>query len=120
VENPNLNPTFSTAVKKADQNHFNLAISNPAFEYWYILHFEKTTRPFTNGQEAKQYLARLISNYHEALPVFFTLLPKTKTAIQFSKSVVENHPEGNSRFPNPSTTVHLLVEKLINMSSSGL
>lgn len=66
VENPHQNPTFAEAVRKADQREYALAISNPAFEFWYILHFEQTTRPFGSGGEAKDYLRREhMPAYHE-------------------------------------------------------
>jgi hypothetical protein len=120
VENPNNNPTFADAVRKADRCHFSLAISNPAFEYWYILHFEPTTSPFKDGGEIKNYLRRNhIPGYEEAMPVFKCLLGQTSQAINRSKSILENHPDSGKRFPNPSTYVHQLVEELIEMSPSG-
>jgi hypothetical protein len=120
VENPNYNPTFHEAVGIADAHHYLLAISNPAFEFWYILHFERTTRPFRDGQEVKGYLEQKhIHGYSEAMPVFDLLLRYTSEAIRNSKSILENHPINDQRFPNPSTSVHLLVEELIQMSPSG-
>ena len=119
VENPHHNQTFDRAVFLADQNHYQLAVSNPAFEFWYILHFERTTRPFANGDELKEYLRRHIPGYHPSLPVFDTLVATTQTAVHNSSSILEKHPEGELRFPNPSTQVHLLVQEMIEMSPSG-
>ncbi|MBK9233710.1 MAG: RloB domain-containing protein [Anaerolineae bacterium] len=118
VENPRDNQTFGRAVHVADKNEFQLAVSNPAFEFWYILHFEHTTRPFADGDEIKEYLRRYIPGYHAAMPVF-DKLPPTRTALQHAKKILENHPQGEQRFPNPSTLVHLLAEKMIEMSPSG-
>lgn len=119
VENPHHNQTFDRAVQLADQKEFQLAISNPAFEFWYVLHFERTTRPFADGDEIKEYLKRHIPGYHPAMPVFDSLFPSTPTAIRSARSLLENHPQGEQRFPNPSTRVHLLVEVMIEMSPSG-
>ena len=119
VENPHHNQTFERAVIQADRNHYQLAVSNPAFEFWYVLHFESTTRPFANGDELKKYLRHHIPRYHPALPVFDNLVATTQTAVHNSYSILENHPEGDLRFPNPSTQVHLLVEEMIEMSPSG-
>jgi hypothetical protein len=69
VENPHHNQSFDRAVFLADQNGYQLAVSNPAFEFWYVLHFERTTRPFANGDELKEYLRRHIPGYYPALPV---------------------------------------------------
>ncbi|HBG75202.1 MAG: hypothetical protein A2X25_12870 [Chloroflexi bacterium GWB2_49_20] len=119
VENPHHNQTFDRAVFLADQNNYQLAVSNPAFEFWYILHFERTTRPFANGDELKEHLRHHIPRYQPALPVFDSLVASTQTAVQHANSILEKHPEGELRFPNPSTQVHLLVQEMIEMSPSG-
>jgi hypothetical protein len=119
VEDPHHNQTFNRAIQNADQNGFNLAVSNPAFEFWYVLHFERTTRPFTNGNELKEYLKRRIPGYQEAMPVFEELVASTHIAIQNATNILEKHPQGEQRFPNPSTNVHSLVGEMIEMSPSG-
>jgi len=120
VENPNENQTFDRAVRVADQRNYHLAVSNPAFEYWYLLHFDPaTTRPFANGREVKTYLQRFIPDYHESMPIFNQLKDSTQKAIQRARSLLENHPQGDQRFPNPSTQVYLLVEEMFEMSPSG-
>lgn len=119
VENPNHNSSFEKAVKTADKNGFHLAVSNPAFEFWYILHFEFTDRPFADGKETKTYLQNHIAAYHESMPIFDRLKDTTKKAIERSKKLLENHPQGNHAFPNPSTRVHLLVQEMIEMSLNG-
>jgi len=110
------NPTFTQAVQLADQNGLHLAISTPAFEFWYVLHFEFTTRPFDNGANLKEYLKRHIPNYYEAMDVFDYLINSTKTAIKNAKKINEIK---DNRFSNPSTYVHLVVEDMIEMSPSG-
>ena len=119
VENPHYNQTFDRAVQIADQNGFRLAISNPAFEFWYVLHFEHTTRPFSDGNDIKKYLERHLPGYHPAMSVFDALISSTQIAVRNAKQILENHPQSDCRFPNPSTLVHLLVEKMIEMSPSG-
>lgn len=119
VENPHINQTINRAVQFADQNEYQLAISNPAFEFWYILHFERTTRPFADGDELKEYLKRHIPGYHSAMQVFDSLMPSMRTALHYARSILENYPRGEQRFPNPSTRVHLLVEEMIEMSPIG-
>jgi hypothetical protein len=114
-----LNPTFDAAVQKAGGLKYHLAISNPAFEYWYILHFECTTRVFANGEEVKAYLREHhIPGYEESMPMFHQIMDKTNLAIHHAENLCENHPAQEGRFPNPSTTVHSLVKELIEMSPS--
>ena len=119
VENPRHNQTFDRAVQVADKNEYQLAVSNPAFEFWYVLHFERTTRPFADGGELKGYLTRHIPDYKPAMPVFNSLVSATPNAVRYARSILEDHPQGEVRFPNPSTSVHLLVEEMIEMSPSG-
>lgn len=119
TENLNNNPTFNQAVQVADANNYSLAISNPAFEFWYILHFESTTRPFNNGKEVKGYLKKFINNYKESMTVLPLLVGSMSAAISRAENVLQNHPDGGNRFPNPSTGVHILTAQLIDMSPSG-
>jgi hypothetical protein len=118
-EGEHYNKPFHDAVQKAQALHYQLAISNPAFEYWYILHFERTTRVFQDGKDAKDYLQKHIPDYKENMPVFPFLEEKTSYAISASRQVLETHPCKEDLFPNPSTFVYELVEELIMMSPSG-
>ncbi len=119
VENPYLNPTFNEAVKIADQEQYHLAISNPAFEFWYILHFEYTDRPFDNGMQVKEYLKRhYIPDYQPSKKIFNELILSIDKARKHACKLQEKQPQSQNHFPNPSTQVHLLVEKMISMSSS--
>jgi hypothetical protein len=83
------------------------------------LHFESPTRPFANGDGIKEYLRSHIPGYNLALLVFDSLVASTQTAVQHANGILEKHPEGELRFPNPSTQVHLLVQEMIEMSPSG-
>ncbi len=120
VENPNINSSFYIAVSMADARGYSLAISNPAFEFWYIVHFECTTLPLADGREAKKYLQQhYIPEYQESMDVFNKyLVDNTLKAINNAKSILKSHND-DQRFPNPSTQVHLLVEEMIKMSSFG-
>lgn len=97
------------AVDYAEQEGLEVAISNPCIEYWYILHFEETTRPFMNGEEAKQWLRRYIQNYEENTSVFELIRNNTDIAIERAERIYNRHPDGNLRFPNPSTCIYKLV-----------
>lgn len=50
-EFPPNNTLFQPAVEAARQNSFKLAVSNPAFEVWLLLHFRYTARSFTDNNE---------------------------------------------------------------------
>lgn len=102
--------TFRVAVQRADHEQIKLAISNPCFEYWYLLHFQDTGTPFYHGQEVKQALRRYIRDYQEHSDCSEQLLPQTHIALERARRRHELHPErAHDRFPNPSTTVYELV-----------
>lgn len=114
------NPSFYPAVKKARASGFQLAISNPAFEYWYLLHFKETTRPFRDASALLRALKQTdcLPQYGKSEDVFYDLLPKMDIAIKRASRIFENHPDKRTEFPNPSTLVFKLVLKLKQMADT--
>lgn len=49
---------MNDAEQKAQAKGIHLAISNPCFEYWVLLHFEDTAPPHTRCDEMISYLKR--------------------------------------------------------------
>ncbi len=49
-------PKIREAIKLAEQKGVKMAISNPSFEFWLVLHFEKFT---TTGIQQREILSRL-------------------------------------------------------------
>ncbi len=119
VEAPTPHESLARAVNKAESNNFEVVLSNPCFEYWYILHFKKTSAPFNRSQDAKAALRREHPAYNESdTTIFNVVYPKTSDAIKHSKEVLkEQHNDSEDLSDcNPSTHVHKIVEYLQNMS----
>jgi hypothetical protein len=109
--------SLSRAANKARDNKLEVILSNPCFEYWYILHFRKTSAPFSTSQEAKSALRREHRSYCESdTTIFDVVYPKTADAIKHSKEVLkEQHNDVEDLSDcNPSTHVHKIVEYLQN------
>ena len=109
--------SLSRAVNKAEGNRLEVILSNPCFEYWYILHFRKTSAPFGTSQEAKSALRREHCAYCDSdTTIFEVVYPKTADAIKHSKEVLrEQHNDAEDLSDcNPSTHVHKIVEYLQN------
>ncbi len=104
------------AVDKAKANNLNLAVSNPAFEYWYLLHFKSTTQPFADASEVKTALRKVMPDYEKNQNILPKIYDRTNEAISRAKEVARHAPP-NDPFPNPSTSVFKLVESLQAMSS---
>lgn len=107
--------SLSRAVDKARGNKLEVILSNPCFEYWYILHFRKTSAPFNTSQAAKSALKREHPAYCESdTTIFDVVYPMTAEAIKRSKEVLrEQHDNAEDLSDrNPSTHVHKIVEYL--------
>ena len=117
-ENPP-HASFSRAVNQARGNRLELAVSTPAFEYWYLLHYEYTTRPFRNADEIAKALKTHVPDYEKCQDVYndCRLSERTSVAIKPAKRVWSHWADEQGQFPNPSTLVFQLVEKLQGMSA---
>lgn len=111
------NSSFARAVSLARTNNINLAISNPSFEFWFLLHFEKTDRPFSNADEIIEYLKNYIPEYDKGKSVFNELENKTIVAISNVSNIRNNSLDNWKNFPNPSTGVDILVTEILSLIS---
>ena len=57
--------SLDEAVNKANGNNIEVILSNPCFEFWYILHFKKTSAPFNSSQKVKSSLRKFYKNYQD-------------------------------------------------------
>ena len=117
VEAPTPHESLANAIIKAKYNKLEVILSNPCFEYWYILHFRKTSAPFNTSQDAKSALRQKHPAYSESdTTIFDVIYPKTSDAIKRSKEVLkEQHNDAEDLSDcNPSTHVHKIVEYLQN------
>jgi len=48
VEDEHHRESLQEAIRLLKQNHFEIALSNPCFEVWYLAHFVKTDKTFLN------------------------------------------------------------------------
>jgi hypothetical protein len=105
------------AIQKARDNDLSMIISNPCFEYWYILHFRKTGKSCPRhklcselNNELKQ---RGCKAYNKSGCDFFDqIYPLTETAIKNAKDILRSqyHNESDLRKCDPSTHVYKIVE----------
>ncbi|MCD6163204.1 MAG: RloB domain-containing protein [candidate division Zixibacteria bacterium] len=119
VEAPHPQETLDQAYNKAQKHKIKIILSNPCFEYWYLLHFEKTSRLMQSCDETIRLLKNYHSSYYESdLSIIEKVLERKDTAIQNSIEVINEKQWGNDlRKCNPSTHVYKLVEHLFKMQS---
>jgi hypothetical protein len=111
---------LSKARKMAQAKEIQIAISNPCFEFWYLLHFQYTTKFFKDYQSVRSTLNSYLVGYEKTFDVFEQLSPKTKDAIQRAKQLKKYHQKNGKLTPfgiavNPFSDVYKLVENLIGM-----
>ena len=98
---------FNWAEKK---NQHHVAISNPCFELWLLLHFEEATNCDT-VQKITDKLRRHITAYNKKIPGDKITLKNVKEAILRAKA--HDHSK-EAAIPGSGTTqVHRLVEKIM-------
>ena len=71
---------WHTAIDQAKALKIGLAISNPSFEFWYLLHYQDHFGALTR-QKAKQMIEAHLPGYEKADRLYPVLQPLTKHAI---------------------------------------
>lgn len=117
-------PVFYDAINKAASQKISLAVSNPCVEFWFYLHFDRTTVALANAHEAIRKLKSRISDYDKNQTTLKRILlqrvlPLTNTAIENANwCLVEMRKTGSDDYPNPCTTVGELVKILQEMAEN--
>jgi hypothetical protein len=100
----------SDAVAAARKKDVNLAISNPCFEYWLLLHFELCAAPLTCFDDVRNRLTRHLPRYDKSRLCFADFAPGVDDAIRHARSRCE--ALGTEHTRNPSTGVWALVRQV--------
>lgn len=99
------------AVNLARKVEVNLAISNPCFEYWLLLHFEDCMRPMSEYRQVERRLRRYVPHYDKAALVFADYAEGLQAAIDRAKTGCPTGEPPHRRCP--STSVWPLVEAML-------
>lgn len=107
---------FNQAIALARKNGFNVAYSNQAFEYWFLLHFNLYRGPL-HRQNYADMLSKLTGiqyskNEGFGAVMYNRLYHMQSQAIRNATVVLDEISHGNPAIEESSTTVHLLVEEL--------
>ena len=110
-----VHPRFAQAKDMARGNGIRLAISNPCFELWGILHYQECDAPL-DRHECQKMLGELCPGYSNKKGKVFddpeVIESKYRDAVgRAENSLTRRREEGNPE-GNPSTTVHRLTEHI--------
>jgi len=118
---------ISEIATLVNQKKYNMAMSNPAFEVWLLLHVKDITeysadelQELFENRRLSQHrtrldreLTRICGSYNKHSPNLDHYLPTVKTAILRAEALLR---DPNERWPNYfGTHVYKIVEKIIPM-----
>lgn len=111
IKKPNDKETFNEALALAERNNINVAYSNDAFEIWLLLHFQAVSGEMHRDVVCDKLKAHL-GSYEHGDDIFDKLDALYPEALKRAKQMLRAAEGTNPVDANPSTTVHLLTEKL--------
>jgi hypothetical protein len=99
---------LDAASRLSERAGVSLAVSNPCFELWLLLHFDDCHSHVDGAADAVRRLARHLPAYDKARLVFADFAPGVEEAIERATSLDDGQPVG----PNPSSAVWRLVSMI--------
>lgn len=103
-------PKIPDARQQARDNAINLAISNPCFELWLLLHFREQ-HAHVERKPITKLLRNHIPDYRKRVP-FETLRDGYSEAVLRAQQLDKHHIDVGNEGDNPSTNVYLLTERI--------
>jgi hypothetical protein len=112
VEWPRNHPGLSDAVRQARENDIRLAITNPCFELWLILHFNDH-RAWLDNDDARRLRRRLDGSPGKSLEAV-KYMPLVAAAARRAADLEARHQKNATVFPhdNPSSGMHRLIASI--------
>jgi hypothetical protein len=109
VEWPRNHPGLDDALQQARANGINLAVSNPCFEVWLILHFQDHSSWLDNDQARR--LRRQVDGSNDKGLEASKYMPLTSDATRRAAGLEKRHLRDSTAFPhdNPSSGMHRLL-----------
>jgi hypothetical protein len=104
-------PYLAEAQQQARDNGISVAVSNPCFELWALLHFQDQ-RAHIDRREVRRLCQQHMPRYDKRLPCE-VLLERYPAALRRSTALVEWHHTRDTDGENPSTGVHRLTEEIM-------
>lgn len=110
VEWPQHHPHLAKAMALAEKNGVHLAISNPCFELWLLLH-HKSHSGFLDTKAAERSSRTLDKRPGKSIDAI-AYMPKRKEAARRAKALEKSHAQAGTIFPhdNPSSGMHRFLD----------
>lgn len=115
VEKFGRNRQLPQALDMATQNRITLALSNPCFEFWILLHFERVGSSFQDCQQVIRKLRGHLPGYQKGDPdVFQQIAGRLDNAVSHAEHIMKTQWQHETDVcrKDPSSEVYLLVQLL--------
>lgn len=109
---------IADARQKAAANGVRVAISNPCFELWLLLHFQEQNAHIERDR-AQSACREHMPEYRKEVP-FDTLFSRYQEAVQRSLTLEHWQETRGCAGENPSTDVHRLTERIMELGREEL
>lgn len=107
-------PNYKKAVDAASEYHLDVIYSVPCFEYWLLLHYERTTKPGVADDVISHLMKHHLRTYDKSdKGIFKHFRGKLEDAKKNAAWALERAESADA--DNPSTKVHILVRYLQNI-----
>ena len=103
-------PNVEDAKQQARDNSLEIAISNPCFELWLLLHFQDQNAHIDRNP-LKHLCIKHMPGYVKT-PFCDALFPNLATAIARAAKLDKRNESNSKPFANPSTGVYRLIQKI--------
>jgi hypothetical protein len=110
-------PGVPEAKKQAKDNNLMVAISNPCFELWALLHFQNQTG-FISRHDAQRLVKTYIPEYEKKLPCEL-LMKRIEDAFRRADELRIQNSRNQCAGNNPSTDVDHLVQNILGVRNSA-
>lgn len=102
---------FNRALELAKINNIHVAYSNDAFELWFLLHYQDLWAATHRDQLYKILSTHRNEKYEKPLDLYKEIKSLRSVALKRAAKLLKS--DQSPADCNPSTTIHILVEKLI-------
>lgn len=102
---------FNRALELAKINNIHVAYSNDAFELWFLLHYQDLWAATHRDQLYKILSTHRNEKYEKPLDLYKEIKSLRSIALKRAAKLLKS--DKSPADCNPSTTIHILVEKLI-------
>ncbi|MCX7045621.1 MAG: RloB family protein [Candidatus Sumerlaeota bacterium] len=99
------------AEQRRKHSEIKFAISDPSFEFWLLIHYQRTMAPFVSSDDVIRKLKHFWSGYKKGDRPSASLLKLIPVAVANAEFCREQHKTSGGA-GNPSTDVDLLIRSL--------